>query len=105
MDNEAAALAQEGAQRALDHAERVIEAWGDRAYTHALAFIAGQDAFTGEQVRAYAENHGLPPAPEPRAWGAVMLRLKRDGRTVFRGYDLSANKQAHNRPVVVWGVA
>lgn len=99
------ALAENGAQRAADHADRVTEGWSDMAFAHALTFIAalpdGQ-TFTTEQVRSYATKEGFPLPPDSRAWGQVALRLLREGRIERAGYGRSQERNKHSCPTILW---
>lgn len=98
-------LAEDGAKQASDHADRVIQGWSDRAYAHALTFLAthpdGQN-FTTEQIRAYAGTKGLAPPPDSRAWGQVALRLKRAGRIEAVGFTHCKSPRSHASPTTLW---
>lgn len=98
-------LAEDGAKRAADHADRLAAGWSDMAFAHALSFMAtlpdGQ-SFTAEQVREYAAKEGFWPAPDQRAWGAVILRLKREGRILAVGYALAKSRKSHSAPSTLW---
>jgi hypothetical protein len=96
------ALAEDGAQRAADHAERVTPNWNERAYALALQYLEPGKEFLTEEARAYATNNGLPPAPDSRAWGHVIKRLSKDGRVVPCGTAQSRNASAHKGFVTLW---
>lgn len=101
----ARAARDDGMRRAVDHADAVSERWSDRAYNALRGFTGALPVgtlFTSEQVRRYAELHGLPAPPDQRAWGAVMMRGRRVGLFSSRGYATSENEQAHCRPVTQW---
>jgi hypothetical protein len=69
------ALGHAAAERAADHAG---EAWKDRAYRAFIAFAASRKTFTTEEARESCGHVGDPP--DRRAWGAIALRAKRDGK-------------------------
>lgn len=76
--------------------------WADDAYKALQRFAVSGVVFKGEDVRRFAEAEGLPPAPDPRAWGGVISRASRDGRIWRVGVGKTANRQAHGRFVTIW---
>ena len=64
-----------GAQRAVDHANRVESEWSGQALGLLVAFAkqCGRP-FLIEEARQYAEANGLPLPPDARSWGAVTRR-------------------------------
>lgn len=107
MATHAEVLRDEGIQRAVDHADREIESWSDRA-TYMLMSCArarGQGSeITSESIRNYAEFHDLPPPPDKRAWGAVMLKAARAGVIKKIGYTTANDPKVHCNPVSLWRV-
>ena len=107
----AAQLRDAGIQTAVDHADAVVPRWSDRAYALLVRAVSSRQMrnpdqpFMAEEVRAYAENLGLPSPPDPRAWGGVLQRASRAGLIVKAGYAESSNRQAHLRPTQQWRVA
>lgn len=89
---------------AEDHANRVHGDWSARAYLMVTKYIRRGGLFMAEDVRAWAEGEGLPPPPDPRAWGAVIMRAAKEGLIKRIGYEPSRNRQAHLRPTAVWQV-
>ena len=78
LETDCRARRDDGMARAARHADAVSSAWSAGAYGHLVEFVAtvkqrGGD-FMAEDVRAYAAGRGLPPPPDPRAWGVVMKR-------------------------------
>lgn len=64
-----------GAQRAVDHANKVESEWSGQALGLLVAFAkACGRPFLIEEARRYAEENGLPPPPDARSWGAVTRR-------------------------------
>lgn len=97
-------LAEEGGHRALDHAERVEDDWGNRAYAALVAYSRFASMLTIEQVKEEAYNHGLPEPPAPGAWGPVTKRAKKEGLIEFLRFNTSANATQHGKPVILWRV-
>jgi len=105
MATQAELLRDEGIQRAVDHADREIESWSDRASDMLLscARARGKGAeITSESIRNYAEFHDLPPPPDKRAWGAVMLKAARAGVIKKVGYTTANDPKVHCNPVSLW---
>lgn len=100
------ALAVEGANRAAAHADRTHGNWTDRAYNFLERWVGGRIGFEfmTEDVRVAAENSGSYVAPpDERAWGAVILRAKREGRLEHTGrYEPMKSSNCHGNPKSVW---
>ena len=95
-----------GILEAVEHADAVTPRWSERAFDALVDFLrAPRAGFMAEDVRAYAENRGLPVPPDPRAWGGVFQPAARAGLIQKAGYDTSRNAHAHLRPTQVWCVA
>ena len=96
-------LAQAGIAAAAAHSG---QPWQDSAFASLQSFIASAQArplvFMAEQARSWAEKRGLAEPPDPRAWGAVMQRAKREGLIHGAGYAESMNPEAHCRPTRLW---
>jgi hypothetical protein len=96
-----AALRDEGIARS---ARSAGHAWHESALRWLRTYIgAGSRAFTCDDVRLSAERNGLPRPPDSRAWGAVMLRAKREG--IIRPTDRfvpSTDPACHCGPRRVW---
>lgn len=70
-----------GAQQAVDHANAVESEWSGQALGLLVAYaIAHPGPFLTEDARPWAEAQGLPPPPDPRAWGQVVKRARAKGR-------------------------
>lgn len=97
-----------GAARAADHAERVEPGWKDAALDALVRFaVQAKDVpFMVEDVREYAEEKcDLPPPPLQCAWGAVVLRAKREGRVVRAGVGMTRRGPAHAKLGALWRLA
>lgn len=101
---EAWAAGEAGATRAADHAERVDPGWKDAALDALVRFAAEARGvpFMVEDVREYAEEHGLEPPPLQCAWGAVVLRAKREGYVVRAGVGTTRRGPAHAKLGALW---
>jgi hypothetical protein len=91
------ALGHAAAERAADHAG---EAWKDRAYRAFVAFAASRKTFTTEEARESCGHVGDPP--DRRAWGAIALRAKRDGKVKAIGFATSKNPRVHGSVCTLW---
>ena len=101
-------LAVAGSATAAAHAESQSAGWLARATGLAEQFllqIAGQRAFQAAQMRVYAEQHGLPPPPDARAWGHIMRRLKKRGLIVSVGTGKSSDPKQHSGFITEWQAA
>lgn len=57
--------------------------------------------FTCESVKdIFHETHDEPK--DPRIWGNIFNRLKREGRIIFHGYQKCKSKKGHGHPSTVW---
>lgn len=95
-------LAEEGAERAANHAEREIDGWKEGAFELVRIFCganAGAE-FTMADIRL--ANPGFPDAPDNRAWGHVALRAFREGLVAKAGY--TRIQSAHARVQTLWRV-
>lgn len=93
----ASRAADEGIQRAADHAgpSAISE-----AVTAVLIVARSLPEFTAEDVRARFGDFGMP---EPRAWGAVMRAAAASGQVIPTDrYRKTGRLSSHNRPMRVW---
>lgn len=95
-------LALQGAQRAVDHADRVENDWSGRAYAMLVDYATGHQEFMTEDARKWASDAGLPPPPSARAWGAITLRASKEGIIHAIGYRPTKNPSAHRTPATLW---
>lgn len=95
-------LRDEGMQRAVDHADRETAQWSNRALAAVRVIAILNETFTTEAVVQYATEKGVPLAPDPRAWGAVVRTAVKRGYMRPGHYEKSLNPRAHRRPVQVW---
>lgn len=96
--------AQEGAEQAAYHADRVHAAWQMRALSMFFTYMLEHPGktFMTEDVRWWAEDRGLPEPPDRRAWGAVTMAAKRRKMIRFFGYAPQKAANAHGSPKSVW---
>lgn len=59
-----------GMERAVDHADRVVGEWSDRALALIVEYAKRHAEFAIEDVRLRAESEGFPAPPHKRAWGS-----------------------------------
>lgn len=89
-----------GIKKAEDHADEDSPGWTEKALDFLRAFPG--DEFQIEDVRTWAERHGLPSPPHKRAWGSVALAARRKGLIEHVGYEQVKNPKAHCAPCSVW---
>lgn len=95
--------AEEGMTRAVDHVEQESPGWKELAFGYLKIFIAGINTeFLGEEVRKYAEDHGLESPPDNRSWGAIMIRGAKEGLINKIGYRQCKNTKGHASPMTLW---
>lgn len=105
--SEGRTLAQQGMQRAVDHADQYAPYnWSEKAYAFLLAWLSTMPygcSFQTEDIRTRAEKvKAVPPAPSKRAWGAIILKAKRQGLIINNGTAPVKNKTAHCANAAVW---
>ena len=93
MSVEAGKLAKE---QGLDLVERHSEGFVQAARRYARTFASLNGTVTADDVRRWADAHGLAPS-HPNAWGAVFR-----GDFVHTGYTQSTITSNHARTIKVW---
>lgn len=91
-----------GIERAINHADRVCDDWGDKAYSLLLDFIKVTSEFMTEDFRLSTEGK-LPEPPDNRAYGALIVRAKKNGLIRHLRYEAAKDKKSHRNPKSVWG--
>ncbi len=102
------ALSKNGAAMAAAHADRQSAGWLARATGLAEQFLLEQTdrlTFQAIDIRAFAEQQGLPSAPDARAWGHIMRRLKTRGLIVCVGTGKSSDPKQHSGFITEWQAA
>ena len=87
------ALAREGAQRAMDHADQTVTCWSDQARGFMAEFIRAHASFPSEDVWIAAEKAGIPKPPDRRSWGGVINGFTR--RRLIRAVGSGFSKLPH----------
>jgi hypothetical protein len=95
-------LADDGMNRAVDHADQVEPGWSQRAYDMLEGYALSHFEFMTEDCRVWAHGEGLPTPPDGRAWGAVTLRAVKAGLIVCDRYRKTRIPPAHATPRPVW---
>ncbi len=91
-----------GMQRAVDHADRVVDSWSDKAYKLLKIYIITKlTAFQCEDFRGWCKNKIEEP-PSKRAFGAVIVRAKKNLLIKHVGYGVVENPKAHRTPASIW---
>jgi hypothetical protein len=103
FDTEADIRRDDGIRRAVNHANYEVEGWADMAYEFLQRFLLFNPLpFMAEDVRRYAEQHGVPIPPSKRAWGGVVVRASKAGIIKSCGYGMTSNPKAHRTPAMRW---
>lgn len=106
FDTEADIRRDDGIRRAVVHANFEHDGWSDQAYEFLQRFlIFATMPFMTEDVRLYAEQHGVPIPPSKRAWGGIMVKASRNGLIKSCGYGMTSNPKAHRTPAMRWSRA
>jgi hypothetical protein len=90
-----------GIKKSFDSANDKYENWGEMAYDFLLHFLRTNQAFLTEDVRI-ASTDIVPDPPSKRAWGAVILKAKREGLVRRIGFRNVKNPKAHCTPAALW---
>lgn len=97
-------LAREGAQRAMDHADRVnpVDGWSAQARGFMDGFIRTRASFSSEDVWTEAEKAGVPKPPDRRAWGGIIDGFRRRGLIRRVGEGKSKRPELHGNHISVY---
>lgn len=72
------------------------------AYNFACELISRTfKPFTCEDVKDLFHESNDEPV-EPRVWGTIFLRLKKESRIVFQSYQPIKSRRGHGRQISVW---
>ena len=103
MENLGEYLKQEGMKASLDNANSMDNLWSEKAFGYLKDFLlVTNDVFMAENIREYAHQNGLEYPPSKRAWGAIIVRAKKEGLITFRGYSQVSNPKAHRANAMLW---
>lgn len=94
-------LAQDGMDRAADHADKVKAEWTDLAFK-AFCQYARQtiEPFQTIDVRRWAT--WIPEPPDKRAWGKIPRMAMKQGVVRQIGFKSTKSATGHNSPASVW---
>lgn len=102
--NEGSRLGAMASQSAAQAAERRHPGWLDMAFEAFVRYATQHpNGFTTEAVRV--ANPDIPPPPDKRAWGAVVLRAMRAKRIKSLGFTRAQDRKVHGNLVALWGLA
>lgn len=94
-------LKTEGMDQAVMTADSVIPIWSTRAYDFLVNYAKYNYKFMSEDVRTASESE-IPTPPSNRAWGAVIVKAKKNGIIKHFGYGQVKNPIAHMANASVW---
>lgn len=95
-------LRDQGIKVAEDHANSETPQWTDLAYQALKDYPGGVEHFTCEQVRAWAEENGVPAPPDARSWGGTFQRASRAKLITKIGYIQGEGAQCHKGVKTLW---
>jgi len=81
-------------------ADNAGEDWKKIAYEAFVEYARKNPTFTTEQMRA--ESKGIPPPPEPRAWGHIVNMAKRNNVIEYAGITTATSPKVHGMRITVW---
>jgi hypothetical protein len=96
-------LAEQGMSRALDraHAAHPWPRWPDLALAYLERYARANERFTGWMVvRSAALSPDFPPAPNAKAWGAVIKEARVRGWIECCGTERDPYR--HGNPIPLW---
>lgn len=95
-----------GILRSVERANREEAEWSGQALGMLTAYAAQATApFLIEDVRAWAEAHGLPSPTNPKAWGAVTLRAKNKKNPIIADSGLVGVGKVNKSKKTLWMAA
>ena len=100
----ASVLRDEGINKALANADKQVLNWSEQAFNLFSEYCdlnQGKEFMT-EDMRWFAEERGLPPPPDKRAWGGVTRMAMAKKMIVSNGYAPQKAVNAHKAPKTVW---
>lgn len=99
--------AQEGINRAVEHADETVPGWSEVAYEfirlHAMRNKG--ERMTGYEIVQAALAYGVPKPPTDKAFGGPIQRAARCGVLRKVGTVADQNPERHGSPVTLWEAA
>jgi hypothetical protein len=89
-----------GMTQAIEHAERIDDTFGERAYAWIVSYAQTHRQFISEQCTAAAAAAGIVSPADDRAWGAPFHRAARAG--VIRKIGFGVSQRRHLSPTPLW---
>lgn len=100
--------ADEGLQKAVDHAGQVHPEWKERCWGLFRSWLLTKHAgftFMTEDFRLWVElNNKIEQPPSLRAFGFLSIKALREGLIKHNGTARTTNPKAHRTPANVWRV-
>ena len=92
-----------GILRAEQKQEEIEPGWQDFSIDKFKEFLSFKNQFITEEFRLWAEANGLSQPPEPRAYGALILKVQKKGLIQWNGtYQEMKESKSHGCPKKVW---
>lgn len=91
-----------GMKRAIDHADKVIDNWGEKVYALLKEFLrTNKGNFMAEDFRLSVEDK-IDAPPHNRAFGGIFMRAAKAGLIERVTYAPVKNWKAHRANASVW---
>lgn len=92
-----------GILRAETKQEQIQPGWQDLAIDKLKIYLQFTNEFITEDYRLWAEQNGLSQPPEPRAYGAMIIKSQKLGLIKWNGnYQEMKEAKSHGCPKKVW---
>lgn len=92
-----------GIQKAINNADEKTPSWSAKAYSMLEQYLMEQNCkFMVEDFRTWATENGLEEPPSNRAFGAIIVRAKKNKLIKHAGFRSVKNPNAHATPASVW---
>ncbi|HHT9135848.1 MAG TPA: hypothetical protein ACFYEK_01245 [Candidatus Wunengus sp. YC60] len=100
----ASALRDKGIKKAVDHANKEVDKWSDKAYLMLLEYLkTSPGQFMTEQFRAWCDGR-LEEPPHLRAFGGIIAKAAKKKLIKKAGHGTVINPNAHCCFASVWEV-
>jgi len=79
------------------------EGWSEKAFDFLVGYAKKQSQFMAEDIRELAiKSKSVPQPPSNRAWGAIIIKAKKEGIIKHIAFGQVRNKKAHRANASIW---
>jgi hypothetical protein len=90
----------EGMERALAHAERIVDGWSRVAWRFLVLYAGAHQRFIAQDVVRAFKDEGYTAPPSDKAFGQIFLTASKIGVIAKAGYAPAPHR--HASPAVLW---